>query len=76
MAVGKGKILKEQITFDFFEEIKVEKTNQNKGKVLKTKPIKKDKVKKVKFIRFRKDKTNVKSNHIKINRKARRIIRR
>ena len=71
---GKGTILKEQITFDFFEEIKIENLEMEvKNNLEKEKP-KPEKEKAVKQnIMFRKQ-CNVKPNHKKPNRKVRRIF--
>ena len=72
---GKGKILKEQITFDFFETMELEKpVKHRKLRVEVDKPTKKEL--KPKQTIFRKQKCNVKPNHRKLNRKVRRIIRR
>ena len=71
MAASKGKMLKEQITFDFFDEVKVEKPK--KEKVVKIKANKKENVKPVKQTIFRKNKLNIKSNHKQQNRKVRTI---
>ena len=64
MATSKGKILKEQITFDFFYNVKVEKPK--KEKVVKNKEVKKQTM-------FRKNKGNIKPNHRKQNRKDRKF---
>jgi len=80
MATSKGKMLKEQITFSFFDEIKVEKPTKPKKEknVETTKQIKKEepraeKVKVVKQYIFRKEKSNIKPNHRKLNRKVRKF---
>lgn len=68
MATSKGKILKEQITFDFFETMEIVKpVKQRKVKVIDKKLIKE----KPKKIIFRKAKNNIKPNHRKLNRKVR-----
>lgn len=62
MATSKGKILKEQITFDFFETMEIVKPiKQKKEKVMNT--IKVKTVKKSKLTLFRKSKCNIKPNH-------------
>ena len=71
MATSKGKMLKEQITFDFFESMEViTPIKQRKVKVIDKKPIKE----KPKKIIFRKAKHNIKPNHRKLNRKVRKIF--
>jgi len=71
MATSKGKILKEQITFDFFESMEVTTPiKQRIVKVIDKKPTKE----KPKKIIFRKAKHNIKPNHRKLNRKVRKIF--
>lgn len=70
---AKGTILKEQITFDFFDKMNIEKPKKEvENKIVKEKP-KAEKVKVVKQFIFRKQ-CNIKPNHIKLNRKVRRIL--
>ena len=63
---GKSKIIEGQIAFEFFGELK-ETIKPRKQKVIESK--KEIKIKKV----FRKKHVNVKYNHIKKNRKVRKI---
>ena len=75
MATSKGKILKEQITFDFFETMEIDKPiKQNKEKVIKIKEIKKEKPTVKKQTNFRRNRNNIKPNHKKLNRKVRKIF--
>lgn len=73
MATSKGKILKEQITFDFFETMEIYRPiKQKKTKVVNIEKSKE--VKKPTQIIFRKAKNNIKPNHRKLNIKVRRIF--
>lgn len=66
---GKDKIIEGQIAFDFMGELEVE-IKPRKTKVIEKNIIKKEiKTKKV----FRKNYVNVKPNHIKKNRKVKKI---
>jgi len=71
MATSKGKILKEQITFDFFETMEIVKPiKQKKEKVvnnIKVKTVKKQ-------TNFRRKRSNIKPNHRKLNRKVRKVF--
>ena len=75
MATSKGKILKEQITFDFFNENKVDVSTKLDKENNKTNPNNKKEKLKVVQTRFGKNKGNIKSSHKKQNRKVRRIRR-
>ena len=67
---GKDKIIDGQIAFDFMGELKVEiksrKTKEIEKNIIKQKEIKTKKV-------FRKKYVNVKFNHLKKNRKVRKV---
>ena len=73
MATSKGKILKEQITFDFFETMEIVKTvKQKKEKVVINKENKQEKPTIKQQTNFRRKRNNIKPNHKKQNRKVRR----
>ena len=73
MATGKGKILKEQITFDFFETMEIVKpVKQRKEKVVINKENKQKKPIVKQQTNFRRKRNNIKQNHKKQNRKVRR----
>ena len=75
MATSKGKILKEQITFDFFETMEIVKPiKQTKEKVIKNKEIKQKKPIVKQQTNFRRNRNNIKPNHRKLNRKVRRVF--
>ena len=67
---GKDKIIDGQIAFDFMGELKVEiksrKTKEIEKNIIKQKEIKTKKV-------FRENHVNVKPNHLKKNRKVRKV---
>lgn len=75
MATSKGKILKEQITFDFFDTMEILKPVKNKKeKVIKNKEIKQKKPIVKKQTNFRRKRNNIKPNHRKLNRKVRKVF--
>ena len=75
MATSKGKILKEQVTFDFFETMETVKPIKNKKeKVVKIKEIKQKKPIVKQQTNFRRKRNNIKPNHRKLYRKVRKIF--
>lgn len=75
MATSKGKILKEQITFDFFETMEIVKpVKQKKEKVVINKENKQEKPTVKKQAKFRRNRNNIKPNHRKQNRKVIRVF--
>jgi len=73
MATSKGKILKEQITFDFFETMEIVKpVKQKKEKVVINKENKQEKPTVKKQAKLSRNRNNIKPTHKKQNRKVRR----